>query len=229
MATAIARNVRVFVDKALGPTAVSAHLASEARRLRDEAIRSGQASQVYRTFVDGSEGRSEDAVRRVIQYRFSRMVQAVGYAIGYAMARSPRDSGEYQRAWLAVVNGKRWSGQAEDIPAGSTVIVVNPVPYARKVDVGGMRMSVPPQIVEATRQAVQRAYPGILAERDFVTLAPGLYPGAPYTLKKHGVASGLSFHKTKGFFQKHAPELSRRKDRAAGQALTYPALILRER
>jgi hypothetical protein len=205
----IGRNVKLFVDKALSQAAISAHLASEARRLRDEAVRSGQASQVYRTFVDGVEGRSEDTAHRVIQYRFSRLVQATGYALGYAKGRSPAASGRYRNAWLALVNGQPWDGQATSITAGATVMIVNPVPYARKIDVGGMRMSVPPGIVEAVRQAVQRAYPGVKAERDLVLLRSGLYLGAPYTLKGRSK--------------------SRRKDRAAGQQLTYPALILSER
>lgn len=227
--TAIARNVRLFVDKALSPAARSVYLASEARRRRDELIQAGQASSVYRTFVDGTEGRSEDSVRQVITYKFSSLLQATNFALREAKARSPVDSGTYRNAWIVLVNGQLWSGVATDIPAGATVMLVNGTPYSRKVDVGGMIMSVPPGIVEATRQAVQRDYPGIKAERDFVLLRSGVYPGAPYTLKHQGIRSGIVYSKKHGFQQKFKPELTRRRDRQAGQQLTYPALIMSER
>jgi hypothetical protein len=233
MATSpIARSVQVFVDKAVGPAAISKALATEARTRRDELIRSGEAAPVYLTLVDGVEGKSEDTAQRVISYRFSRLANAASYALGFAKGRSPYASGEYRDAWLVLINGRRWAGANEPIPPGSEVMLVNPVPYARKVDVGGMRMSVPPGIIEDTRRAVQDAYPfaltGILAERDFLLLPSGLDPRAPYTLKGQGIESGISYHKRRGFFQKHPPRLSRRKDRRAGQQITYPALILTE-
>lgn len=227
--TTAARNIRVFVDKALSPAAISAHLASEARRLRDEAIKAGQASPAYRTFVDGTEGRSEDSAQRTITYRFSSLLQATNFALREVKARSPVDSGTYRDAWLVLVNGQIWSGRADDIPPGVTVMIVNPVPYARKIDVGGMIMSVPPQIVEGVRQRVQSEYPTVRAERDFVMLPSGLYPGAPYTLKQQGVRSGIVYSKKRGFEQKFKPELTRRRDRRAGQQITYPALIMSER
>lgn len=225
--TARSGNIPKFITKVLSPGATSAHLAAEARRFRDELIRAGRAQPIYRTFVDGVEGRSEDAVRRVINYRFSTLLQATNFALREVKARSPVESGRYRDAWLVLVNEQIWSGQAADLPASAIVKIVNPVPYARKIDVGGMIMSVPPQIVEGVRQLVQGRFPSVRAERDFVLLSSGLYPGAPYTLKRQGIRSGIVYSKKSGFQQKFKPELTRKRDRAAGQQLTYPALILR--
>lgn len=87
-------------------------------------------------------------------------------------------------------------------------MVLNPEPYARKIDTGGMKTSVPPGIVEATRQIVQKQYPNINAERKFVTIAPGIIPGAPWILRRnHG----------------------RSRSRSAGRPVTYPALVLKEK
>ncbi len=200
-ATRLARTVRVFADRTLSPAALSLHLATEARRLRDDLVATGQAPASWRTFVDGRESAAETTARRVIEYKFSLLTQAVGFALGYCIARSPVQSGRFRKSWFVAVNGLRWGSDLTAIPASAEVMVTNDQPYARKIDVGAMRMRVPPGIVEAARQAVQRAYPSIKAERSFLLLPSG------YVLKRHGG----------------------RRDTRAGQALTYPALILSPR
>ncbi len=60
-----------------------------------------------------------------------------------------------------------------------------------------------PGLTPTLGDPAQRAYPSVKAERDFLLLPGG------YVLKTAGG--------------------SRRKDRQAGQALTYPALVLTER
>jgi hypothetical protein len=89
-------------------------------------------------------------------------------------------------------------------------ILVNDQPYARKVDVGHMRMSVPPGIVERTKQQLLAKYGNsVTARRIVIDLAGG------YVLKGH--------------FRKGARPFSRkglRKDTKAGQPLNYPALLV---
>ena len=129
-------------------------------------------------------------------------------AVEQAMRLSPVRSGRYRRAWCVVVDGRVWTQDLARIPAGSEVMVLNPEPYARKIDTGGMKTSVPPGIVEAARQIVQRQYPNIQAERQFVTIPAGVIPGAPWILRQnHG----------------------RSRSRSAGQPITYPALVLKEK
>lgn len=212
MATAalFARSVRLFARKNLSPEALSAHLATRAVQIRDDLIASHQAPNAYTTYVDGQKDAREAVVQPdgVILYRFHYLPQATLLAVEQAMRLSPVRSGRYRRAWCVVVDGRVWTQDLARIPAGSEVMVLNPEPYARKIDTGGMKTSLPPGIVEATRQIVQRQYPNIKAERKFVTIPAGVIPGAPWILRwNHG----------------------RSKSRSAGQPITYPALVLKEK
>jgi hypothetical protein len=85
------------------------------------------------------------------------------------------------------------------IPPGVEIVITNDQPYARKIQVGAMKMSVPPGIYEDARQFVQRNFGQMVAvQLRFVQLAGG------YVLKRSGG----------------------RKDRAAGQPIAYPALVI---
>lgn len=215
-ALAVARSIRLFADTNLAPAALSRILATRARELRDDLIRTGQAAPSYATYVDGQLGANEDRVRPdgAILYRFSSLGQAAAFALGFCQGRSPVDSGEFRRSWFLAVNGARWTGNINDIPPDAEVMVTNPLPYARKVDVGHMRMRVPHGIVEAARQATMKKFPAIYVERQFVLIPASL--GGGYMLK--------------GRFRRGVRLNSRtraRRDTAAGQPITYPALIMK--
>ncbi len=212
-ALTVARNIRVWRDTNLSPQALSRVLAGVARTARDGLIASGDAPANYQTFVDGREGASEDAVRPdgVILYKFNLLGLAAALAVTTAIQKSPTDSGRYRGSWLVLVNGESWVGDLNDIPPQSTVHVTNPQPYARKIDVGHMKMSVPHGIIEATRQVVRRRFPTLNAENIFLTIPKSM--GGGYILK--------------GRFRKGIRPNSRRslrKDVFAGQEMTYPAL-----
>ena len=228
MVTTVARSVRLFADQALSPAALSAYLAGEAQRIRDEVIAAGDAPNSYRTLVDGREGAPESSVRPdgTIEYKFNLLGLAVIYALTRCIARSPVKDGNYKRAWQVVVDGKPWPGDIEDIPSDAEVMVVNPLPYARKIDVGGQKMSVPPQIIEDARQASRRRYPTLNFARVFVTIPPGIYPGAPYILKGHAhKVRSVASNRSKAHREGRA-FLAPRKDTQAGQQMTYPALVI---
>ncbi len=206
----VARNIRLFRDQALSPAAQSARLAAVAIQVRDQAVRSGDAPPHWTTNVDGRQGAPESSVRPdgFILYKFNVMGLAAKAALQLCKERSPVRSGRYRDSWVVVVEGKPWNGDVADVPDGAEIMIVNPQPYARKIDTGAMKkMSVPPGIVEAVRQSVQRKFPTVNAARAFVTVPSGLLENAPYTLRRNG----------------------RAKDRTAGKAITYPALILTRR
>lgn len=210
MAGTFARNIRLFADKALSDKALSGYLAKAAIEQRDALVRSGESPASWVTYVDGTKGASEYSVKPdgVILYHFNMLPEATIQAVTLAMQRSPVRSGRYRRAWLVVVDGKVWSADLSTIPPGSEVMVLNPEPYARKIDTGGMKTSVPPGIVEYVRQRILRRFPTLTVERAFVNIPSGMLPGAPWILRR-----------SKG----------RSKARQAGQPITYPALILTER
>lgn len=210
MSGTFARNIRLVADQKLSPLALSSYLAEAAIRQRDALVRSGDGATSWDTYVDGKKGAQEYSVKPngVILYHFNALPEAAIQAVTLAMQRSPVRSGRYRRAWLVVVNGKVWSEDLSAIPSGSEVMVLNPQPYARKMDTGGMKTSVPPGIVEYVRQRILRRFPTLKVERAFVNIPSGMISGAPWILRR---SSGRS------------------QARQAGQPITYPALILTQR
>jgi len=207
----VARNIRLFRDQALSPAAQSARLAAVAIKARDQAVRSGDAPPHWVTIVDGRQGAPETSVQPdgFILYKFNVMGLAAQAALQLCKERSPVRSGRYRDSWMVVVDGRPWTEDVADIPEGVSVMIVNPQPYARKIDTGAMKnMSVPPGIVDAVRKLVQRKFPTVNAARAFVTIPPGLMENAPYVLRR---------------------SVGRSKSRAAGASMTYPAMILTKR
>ncbi|MFT8481371.1 hypothetical protein [Gluconobacter oxydans] len=207
----VARNIRLFRDQALSPAAQSARLAAVAIKARDQAVRSGDAPPHWVTIVDGRQGTPESSVQPdgFILYKFNVMGLAAQAALQLCKDRSPVRSGRYRDSWMVVVDGRPWTEEVADIPEGVSVMIVNPQPYARKIDTGAMKnMSVPPGIVDAVRKLVQRKFPTVNAARAFVTIPSGLMENAPYVLRR---------------------SRGRSKSRSAGTAMTYPAMILTKR
>ncbi|OAG72934.1 hypothetical protein A0J51_01546 [Gluconobacter japonicus] len=206
----VARNIRLLRDQALSPAAQSAYLARVAINARDTAVRRGDAPPHWTTNVDGRQGAPESSVRPdgFILYKFNVMGLAAKAALQLCKERSPVRSGIFRDSWIVVVDGQLWKEDISTVPDRSKIVIINPQPYARKIDTGAMkRMSVPPGIVEAVRQAVQRQFPTVTAARAFMSISSGVSNRAPYILRRNG----------------------RAKDRTAGKAITYPALILTRR
>lgn len=229
------KSVTLMIDRRMSPQEAGQRVATYARENLAEMIRAG-ASPVYTRFVDGQRGRPEEDVRLnggSIAYLFSTLAQAAEFALTYAVARSPAKSGNFKASWVIGVNGVPWTGPLSRIRPGAEVVLFNLTPYNRKIDVGGMITSVPPGIVEDTRQAVMRRFPGLTVSRTFVIPPNGrdLRGGTvPYVLKGHAYRSGASYsRKTKLWTRLHAPKRTNRADAKAGQVLTYPAVVISER
>lgn len=206
--TVIRRTVSLKAGDLMPPSLRSRLLADGARAGRDKLIADGSAPPAYRTFVDEREGADENSVRPdgAIIYRFNLLAEAVIAALAFVITRSPAESGQFKRSWFVLVDRARHNGDLRDIAAGAEVMITNNQPYARKIEVGAMRMSVPPKIVEQARQFILRKFPVIRASKQFVYLDPG------YTLRG-----------------RHSKRRGARKDTARGQRLQYPALVLRAR
>lgn len=190
----------------LAPDAIAPLLAQFAREQLAEAQRNGEAPLSFERYVNGRAGVSEDAVipPGPIVYEFSWLQEIAEYALAFAEARSPVLSGRYKASWFALVNGSRVT-DFSSIPSDAELIITNDQPYARKVDVGAMKMRVPPGIIEDMRQAVMRRFGNVItAERRFINLEGG------YILKGQGGKRG-------------------RRAARAGAEMTYPALVVRMR
>ena len=195
----------------IAPENIARELAEFAKAELADAIARGEGSPLYDRYVNGVLGAPESAVvpPGPILYDFIWWQEIVTFALQYLVERSPVRSGRYKRSWLVMVDGRPAPDPAA-IPLNAEVALVNDQPYSRKIDVGHMKMSVPPLIVEDARQAVMRLFGNMLTARRMLIELPGGYV-------------------LKGRFRKGAGAGARkglRKDTQAGQPLTYPALVL---
>lgn len=237
MSGTFSRSIRAFADRALSPAALSRHLATVARQARDELIREGSAPDSYETFVDGRRGAAEETVRPdgAIVYRFNLLGLAARLALDTAVRMSPRaphEGGDFANGWVVAVDGKPWIGALTDIPAGAEVMIVNTVPYARKIQVGAMPlMSVPPGIVERVRSRVRSRFPTLDAEVTFVRL-PSSFGDArfptPYILRGRQRSFAVA-HIARIRANGGRSVVTNRKDSREGEQVTYPALIISTR
>lgn len=233
--TVLRDQINLQISNGASAQAIHSAVAQRSRLIRDTAIQQGRASPVYVTKVDGRRGAAEETVQLAggtITYVFSQLAQAANWALDECRKRSPVRSGAFRKSWAVLVDGKLWDAAPATIPMGTEVWIVNTMPYARKIEVGGQKIKVDPQIVEAVRQIVPRRFNGIKAQRAFKPLAGGRDARGgpvPYILKGAGIASGLSWTRKSGWTSKHTPYVSNRSDRQAGEQVLYPTLILTER
>lgn len=217
--SAIRHQVGLLISGALSQKAIAATFAKEARSYRDGLIRKGETiSPSFDTYVDGRKGAPEETVRigGNVLYVFNSMSAAVSYAYSFAVFRSPRKTGRFQRSWIIGVNGRNYTGHIEDIPPDATVTLVNIQPYSRRLDVGrGHKITLASHITEDTRQATGNRFPQISAQRIFVEL--------PSTLSSNDVVVPYIL----GGFAHIRPGRRRpRADTAKGAVMTYPAVLL---
>lgn len=95
--------------------------------------------------VDGSVGAPEEAVKPngIIIYRYQRIETAVLVAMDVLQQLSPVQSGAYRDAHTIFLNGKALRDRLPTIGPDDRVVISNLQPYARKIEVGKMKMSVP--------------------------------------------------------------------------------------
>ena len=123
----------------------------------------------FRRWVDGREGAPEDSVKPtgVILYVYDRLEEVVRFAMDRLFANSPVRSGAYRSSHTLFLNGaavRNLRGWKE----GDEVAISNTVPYARKIELGVMRMRVPAtdHVYERSHREVRRRF-GNVASIDF--------------------------------------------------------------
>lgn len=181
---------------------IAKKLARTAHEALAQSIAAGEASPAYRKFVNGRPDADEETVRPPgpILYLFDYATEIAEFALQWARDNSPLLSGAYRDAWFVLAGGQQVA--PSEIPPGSSFIVTNDRPYARKIEVGTATFSVPPGIVERLRQAVLSRYGNLVsANVRFISLQGG------YVLKGRGRRAA-------------------RRDRRPGAQLTYPSLVL---
>lgn len=145
-------------SKDLEPDAIARELALTAIETRDRAIAEGEASPDYETFVNGKTGVDEFAVvpPGPIIYLFKYGAEVAQFALDAARAASPVSSGRYRDAWFILADGAQVA--PEELREGQPYFITNDVPYARKIGVGSVHLSVPEHVVSNAVKAIRRRF-----------------------------------------------------------------------
>jgi len=229
--TVVARTIRQFAADNLTPEANARKFATVARGYRDEAIRRDEAPPLYRTFVDGREGAKEETTRPggATVYRFNLLGMIVRRVLAELQRASPNKSGDFMDSFVVAVNGAPWTRDYDEIPPDAEVMVVNVVPYARKLEAGGMVLSVPAAPFERARQRLLRAFPSVYFGKTFVFL-PAAFGrngySTPYILRGQYHGAQFSARRRERAFKRGLPFRRAGKSQQEGQQVTYPALTI---
>jgi hypothetical protein len=198
------RDLRI-ATAGLEPAAINAALAKFAKEELTRAISGGAASPQYEKFVNGVKGATEETVKAPgpILYVFSNWPLVIHAALAELTRRVPRRTGRYATSFVVLVDQVVMSDFGR-IPADAEVIIFNRQPYTRKMEVGANKTGK--RHFDGTKATMARRFSGAFKfETRFLDIRSGVAPGVPYILKHSA---------------------GRRRDRAAGQPISYPAIVI---
>ena len=185
--------IQLKIAEDTAPAARAKLLADTARAGLADLIRSRRASPIYRTFVDGREGISEDLVHADgrIAYQFNYLGEIVLFALDFLRGRSPIASGRYRDSFRVGVNGRDIMAAQFNprmVPDTAEIFIYNEQPYGRKVDVQligtkPLTYTTKPNLMYDARDALRARYGNfITVERLYTIDFPGRWI-TRYTLK----------------------------------------------
>jgi hypothetical protein len=219
----IDRDVAVMLAEDLSPAARSATLAEFARQALADAEATNEAAlsfdPPFDTFVDGSQGKSEDQVSPdgVIVYQFKLVNDIIEWVRVALEESSPIGSkrdphpGLYQRSHELYADGSLVDG--DEVPPASEYVFLNITPYARKIEQGES-----PQFPDGVYEGV-----AAVAASKFGNIAK-----IEFTYR--GLISGVIFGKS-GPRPRTGPKVGRKSSRPAAAQnkadIRQPAIVIR--
>lgn len=186
--------------------------ANFSRSARDEvlaakAARSGSPPR-YTTAVNGRLGVSEDSVvlPGPIVYTFDAGSEIATYLLDFLQARAPKDTGDYAKGFFFIQDNRRFVWPTS-IDGNKAFYITNDRPFSRKIEIGAMKMRVPPHIFEDAVQAARRRFGNLAKFRvQFLELSGGYVLKGGRRSKRRGV--------------------NRRSRSKEGEAMRYPAVFV---
>lgn len=191
--------------------------------LREQAARAGIAP-LYTAYAN-RQGNPVENVKLPgpIIYRYSYLREVVIVTLEVLKRSSPIVSGEYRNSHTLFVNGIAVKDVPFDIKATDDLMISNPVPYARRLEVGKTKtgrafvIQVAPHIYERVALDIIRPQYRNVAS---VSFEYATLPDA-YTLRQDG--SGRRWSAKRGGWRK-ATKTPR--DRFAGSQIRSPAIVI---
>lgn len=169
----IAKDVSIIVNEMLSPTAQSKAFADFARQEiadADDANRRILGRLPPKTVtVDGRPGASLDSVKPngVIIAEWELSVDVLAWIAQKLIERSPVNSGRYKKSHTLFADGVE-TAVGEVLPGAEEYVFLNPVPYARKLEIGKTKggrdflVSVPNRIYERTAKDAKARFGNIV-------------------------------------------------------------------
>lgn len=171
----LSRDLSILVDDTLSPKAQSKAIAAFARgELKEAQEINGRAlGRVprHKTWVDGRAEAPLDSVKpdggRIV-FAFEILVDVLQFIAATLREKSPvgpPDGGHYRDSHKLFADGV--AADALRPPPAAEYVWLNTAPYARKIEVGSMRMTVPgsDHVYEQTRQIAARRFGNTAAIR----------------------------------------------------------------
>lgn len=161
----LSKTLAVIVDQTLSPAARSQALAGFARKTLADAQQQNRRVlgriPEHRQTVDGVTGARLEAVRP--DGRIGIEFEIIGDVLEFIRAElikaSPVDSGAFRKAHQLFADGREVL-PGETPPPAEIYTFSNPVPYARKIEIGAMTMRVPgsDHVFERASRAAKRRF-----------------------------------------------------------------------
>lgn len=164
----LSRDLNIMIEETLSPTARSKAFADYARAELVEAKRiNGNAlGEVppYRTWVDGTPEAPLETVdpdNGRILFEFEILLDVLVGVADMLYQKSPVLTGLYRSSHTLFADGIEVSPSSA--PPAREYVFLNPLPYARKIEVGKMNMIVPgsAHVYEQVKQLASRRYSNV--------------------------------------------------------------------
>lgn len=166
----LGRELSILIDETMSPRAQSKAFADFARvELREAQEINGRAlGEVprHKTFVDGRAEAPLETVKpdggRIV-FEFEILFDVLRFIAFTLVEKSPVKTGRYRSSHQLFADGVQVLTQGELFPAAREYVFLNPLPYARKIEAGKMKMSVPgsSHVYEQTAQIARRRFGNI--------------------------------------------------------------------
>lgn len=177
-------------------------------------VLAGGAGPRYERFVNGRHGAPEESVSAPgpIVYEFSLWEPIITFALAELRKRSPTKSGRFRNSFIVLANQKLVTDY-DTIGPEDEVIVTNFQPYVRKAE-NGLLGTKRYAIFDGTKRALARTFgndgrnsAAFRFETKWLDFKSSVHAGMPYILKG---------------------SQGKRKDRQAGMAISYPAVVMNQ-
>lgn len=213
----------VTVDWPKGMESAAKAMLIKTAREGHAAIMSKQGNPAFEVYANrpGNPNIESVVLPGPIVYKYSNIRSIVELALDELRKASPVVSGDYARSHMLFVNGMKVETLPTDIKPSDEIMIANPVPYARRIEIGKTKAGRD-FVVQVPNRIYERVVKNVLAARyrnvAKITFGYVTVPEA-YRYRKDNAARS----RVNGRWYVSPTQ---RKDRAAGAVVQSPAIFI---